>query len=175
MNIGCGIDIIEIDRIKESIEKAGTRFLNRVFTDAEIAYCESKKVQKYQSYAARFAAKEATLKAVSKLLNNKYELEWKDIEILNDDNGKPQVNIDYNFDNRIKDIDISMSHCETYAVANVTVLYGENKMYKLFDSHSHLNDEKFNEDREFVIQENLKNNVTNLITAGYSVESSKKH
>ena len=123
MNIGCGIDIIEIDRIKESIEKAGTRFLNRVFTDAEIAYCESKKVQKYQSYAARFAAKEATLKAVSKLLNNKYELEWKDIEILNDDNGKPQVNIDYNFDNRIKDIDISMSHCETYAVANVTVLY----------------------------------------------------
>lgn len=174
MNIGCGIDIIEIDRIKESIEKAGTRFLNRVFTDAEIAYCESKKVQKYQSYAARFAAKEATLKAVSKLLNNKYELEWKDIEILNDDNGKPQVNIDYNFDNRIKDIDISMSHCETYAVANVIVLYGENKMYKLFDSHSHLNDEKFNEDREFVIQENLKNNVTNLITAGYSVESSKK-
>lgn len=174
MNIGCGIDIIEIDRIKESIEKAGTRFLNRVFTDTEIAYCESKKVQKYQSYAARFAAKEATLKAVSKLLNNKYELEWKDIEILNDDNGKPQVNIDYNFDNRIKDIDISMSHCETYAVANVTVLYGENKMYKLFDSHSHLNDEKFNEDREFVIQENIKNNVTNLITAGYSVESSKK-
>lgn len=47
-------------------------------------------------------------------------------------------------------------------------------MYKLFDSHSHLNDEKFDEDRENVIQENIKNNVTNLITAGYSVESSKK-
>lgn len=47
-------------------------------------------------------------------------------------------------------------------------------MYKLFDSHSHLNDKKFDEDRENVIQENIKNNVTNLITAGYSVESSKK-
>ena len=47
-------------------------------------------------------------------------------------------------------------------------------MYKLFDSHSHLNDEKFDEDRENVIQENIKNNVTNLITVGYSVESSKK-
>ena len=123
MKIGCGIDIIEINRIKEAIEKGETRFLNRVFTNAEIVYCEGKKRQKYQSYAARFAAKEATLKAVSKLLNDKYELEWKDIEILNTEEGKPNVKINYDFDNRIKDIDVSLSHCETYATANVTVLY----------------------------------------------------
>ena len=62
MNITCGTDIIEIERIKESIENIGEKFLKRVFTDKEIEYCESKKVQKYQHYAARFAAKEATFK-----------------------------------------------------------------------------------------------------------------
>ena len=65
MKISCGVDIIEIDRVKESIEQLGDKFLNRVFTDKEIEYCESRKNQKYQHYAARFAAKEAAFKAVS--------------------------------------------------------------------------------------------------------------
>ena len=57
MNIGCGTDIIEIDRIKSSIENVGEAFIKRVFTDKEIVYCESKKMQKYQHYAGRFDAK----------------------------------------------------------------------------------------------------------------------
>ena len=84
MRIECGTDIIEIGRIKDSIEEAGERFLDRVYTKAEIEYCESKKKQKYQHYAARFAAKEATFKAISSLLEDKYSICWKDIEVVND-------------------------------------------------------------------------------------------
>ena len=61
MNITCGTDIIEIERVKESIENIGEKFLKRVFTDKEIEYCESKKAQKYQHYAGRFAAKEGSI------------------------------------------------------------------------------------------------------------------
>ena len=57
MKVTCGVDIIEIERIRESIESIGEKFLKRDFTDREIEYCESKKRQKYQHYAGRFAAK----------------------------------------------------------------------------------------------------------------------
>jgi len=123
MKITCGTDIIEIERIKENIETLEDRFLNRVFTQKEIQYCESKKVQKYHSYAARFAAKEATFKAISWKLNDKYKISWKDIEIINDEQGKPKLNIIGIDLSDIESIDISMSHCKEYAVANVTVLY----------------------------------------------------
>ena len=83
MKIKCGTDIIEIDRIKSSIENTGEGFLNRVYTKNEIQYCESKKTQKYQHYAARFAAKEAVFKAISPLLEDKYSICWKDIEVQN--------------------------------------------------------------------------------------------
>ena len=112
MKISCGVDIIEIERIKESIEELGEKFLNRVYTQNEIRYCESKKKQKYQHYAARFAAKEAAFKAVSKLIDDKYSVCWKDFEVENDEQGRPSINLD-----------ISISHCKNYAVANVTVLY----------------------------------------------------
>lgn len=120
MKIRTGVDIIEIERIKQSIEDTDGKFCERVYTQKEIEYCESKKTQKYQHYAARFAAKEAAFKAISQLLNNKFDIEWRDIEILNDENGRPYVNLlkkDVNF----ADIDISISHCKTYAVASVVV------------------------------------------------------
>ena len=91
MKIRSGTDIIEISRIKASIDKLGDSFLNRVFTKQEINYCESKKNQKYQHYAARFAAKEAAFKAISDELENKYDLDWKDYEVVTDDNGKPHL------------------------------------------------------------------------------------
>ena len=69
MKILCGTDIIEINRVKDSIKQVGDRFLQKVYTKNEIEYCESKKVQKYQHYAARFAAKEATFKAISGLIS----------------------------------------------------------------------------------------------------------
>ena len=91
MNITCGTDIIEIDRIRNSVEELGDKFLNKIYTHKEIEYCERKNQAKYQHYAARFAAKEAIFKAISSHLTNKFEVTWKDAEILNDDNGKPQV------------------------------------------------------------------------------------
>ena len=72
MKVKCGIDIIEISRIKESMEEDEQgRFKERVFTAKEIEYCESKKKQKYQHYAARFAVKEATFKALSEKIPDK--------------------------------------------------------------------------------------------------------
>ena len=123
MNISCGIDIIEIDRIKNDIENIGKKFLNRVFTDKEIEYCESKKGQKYQHYAGRFAAKEAAFKAVSKYIDDKYSVCWKDFEVVNDVQGRPKVNLSNINVNKIENIDISICHCKSYAIANVTVLY----------------------------------------------------
>lgn len=123
MKIKCGTDIIEIDRIKESIESLGNKFLNKVFTQNEIKYCESKKAQKYQHYAARFAAKEAVFKAISESLTDKYSLSWCDYEILNDETGKPNVKITGMDLSNIENIDLSISHCKQYAVATVVLIY----------------------------------------------------
>ena len=123
MEIRTGTDIIEIYRIQESIESTDGKFCDRVYTKKEIQYCESKKNQKYQHYAARFAAKEAIFKAISIKLKNKYEIGWKDIEILNDASGRPYVNILNDCSKLIKNIDISLSHCKEYAVATAIVCY----------------------------------------------------
>ncbi len=120
MHIFCGTDIIEIDRIKESIENLGDSFKTKIYTKNEIDYCESKNKMKYQHYAARFAGKEAIFKAISCLLNDKYELTWQNAEILNDENGRPYIHfINTDIINKIQDIDISISHCKAYATANV--------------------------------------------------------
>jgi len=123
MKIKCGTDIIEIERIKESIESLGERFLNKVFTPNEIQYCESKKAQKYQHYAARFAGKEAVFKAISESLTDKFALGWQDYEILNDESGKPIVKISGIELKEIENIDISISHCKQYAMATAVVIY----------------------------------------------------
>ena len=123
MKISCGTDIIEVDRVKTSIENVGEKFLKKVFTDNEIRYCESKKTQKYQHYAGRFAAKEAVYKAISRQLEDKYSVCWKDIEVENDSQGRPSVNL-FNVDmKKIENIDISISHCKSYATANVVILF----------------------------------------------------
>lgn len=122
MKIKCGTDIIEIDRIKDTIDEMGEKFLNRIFTKEEIRYCESKNKQKYEHYAARFAAKEAAFKALSFNIQNKYSVSWQDIEVVNNEQGRPSLNIKNMDLNNIESIDISLSHCKNYAVANVTVL-----------------------------------------------------
>ena len=123
MKISCGIDIIEIERVKSSIQNVGERFLETIYTEKEIEYCESRKAQKYQHYAARFAAKEAIFKALSTRIGEKYH--WKDFEVLNDEDGKPKVFLATEISN-LEDIDISISHCKEYAVANVIAIYKEN-------------------------------------------------
>ncbi len=124
MQVKTGIDIIEIARVKESIESTEGKFCEKIYTNKEIDYCENKKNQKYQHYAARFAAKESVFKAISQLLDDKYDISWKDIEILNDKNDRPYVNLINKKLEHIKNIDISISHCKEYAVVS-TVVYME--------------------------------------------------
>ena len=82
MRILCGTDIIEIERIKKSIERSGSNFLNLIYTPKEIEYCESTRNAKYCHYAGRFASKEAIFKTVSALLPDKFGISWKDVQIV---------------------------------------------------------------------------------------------
>lgn len=120
MDVMVGNDIIEVNRIKESIASLGEKFLNRVYTEKEIKYCENTKEMKYQHYAARFAAKEAIFKAISPLLKDKFDISWRDIEILNNEQGRPYATI---LKENVKkvNIDISMSHIKEYAIATAVV------------------------------------------------------
>ena len=122
MEVKCGVDIIEISRVRESIENIGQSFLNRIYTKREIDYCESRGKSKYEHYAARFAVKEAVFKAISEMIDDKYSITWKDIETVNDDQGRPKVEILLINNRKIENIDVSISHCKEYAIANVVVL-----------------------------------------------------
>lgn len=125
MVLGLGIDIIEIARIKKSIENFGDKFLNKVFTDEEIKYCSSK-FNKYQHYAARFAAKEAVYKAL--FSGWKKGIGWKDIEIQNDNSGMPSIK-SYGklkgFLSENTELKISISHSDSY-VTSVAIIFRNN-------------------------------------------------
>jgi len=123
MKITCGTDIIEKEIIKESIDSIKEKFLDKIYTKNEIEYCESKKIQKYQHYAARFAAKEAVYKAISEHFSDENYISWKDYEIINDKTGKPKINLIGEKYKDIESIDVSISHCKEYAIANVIVIY----------------------------------------------------
>ncbi|GIK60934.1 MAG: holo-ACP synthase [Ignavibacteriota bacterium] len=125
MVLGLGIDIIEIDRIRQSIENYGERFLNKVFTPEEIRYCNSK-FNKFQHYAARFAAKEAVYKALTS--GWKSGLRWKDIEIQNDSAGMPSINTSGKLKSFLSEdaqLRISISHSESY-VTSVAIIFKDN-------------------------------------------------
>ena len=123
MKIACGTDIIEIERIKKSIDELGEKFLNKIFTAEEIIYCESYKANKYEHYAARFAVKEATFKAFNKIKNEDV-LDWKKYSVINIESGKPEIIIkDEQLKEKIEVIDISISHCKSYAMAMVAIIY----------------------------------------------------
>jgi holo-[acyl-carrier protein] synthase len=111
-----GIDIVEVKRVKRLMERWGDRFLHRVFTPWEIAYCKRKSAPE-QSLAARFAAKEAILKAVGTGLSG--GIRWAGMEIVNDKSGRPSVKLGKRIKDKIGDkkILISMSHTREYAVA----------------------------------------------------------
>lgn len=120
MEIKCGTDIVEIERIQKAIEKTGDKFLHTVFTENEIAYCEAKKTQKYASYAARFAVKEAAFKALGDQMK-KDEMSWKKFEVVKAENGKPKLNINETIEN-LESVDVSISHCKLYATASVVAI-----------------------------------------------------
>jgi holo-[acyl-carrier protein] synthase len=88
MIVGTGIDIAEVPRIREAIERHGQRFLKRIFTEGEIQYCESK-ANRVERYAARFAAKEAGMKAIGTGWN--HGVRWRDIEVARKPGGRPSL------------------------------------------------------------------------------------
>ena len=88
MIVGTGIDIAEVDRIAESITRFGNRFLYRIYTEGEIRYCESK-ANRFERYAARFAAKEAAMKALGTGWN--HGVRWRDIEVTRKPGGRPTL------------------------------------------------------------------------------------
>lgn len=122
MVIGIGIDIIEIERIRKSVEKYGDRFLKKIYTEKELEYCLKKKY-KYQHLAARFAAKEAVYKALATDWSE--DVSWHNIEISNEPNGMPVVTLHgglKKFLEEEKCLKISMSHSREY-VACVAIIY----------------------------------------------------
>ena len=121
MIIAVGIDIVEVYRIRETMERT-PRFAERVYTAAERKYCESKGVAAYQSFAARFAAKEAFLKALKTGWRGK--ITWQDIEVLNDEDGVPSLEITGEaraiLEKRgVSRVHLSISHTAEHAAANV--------------------------------------------------------
>jgi holo-[acyl-carrier protein] synthase len=124
MIIGTGVDIVEVSRIKNAAVRWKENFLKRIFTDKELNYSKERTTS-YQHLAARFAAKEAVLKALGNGWTNR--VEWKDIEIWNEKSGKPNVRLSGEVERLSKkmgvgDIIISMSHTRTYAVANAILI-----------------------------------------------------
>lgn len=91
MIISTGVDLAEVGRIRKALEdpRTGARFRDRVFTSDEIAYCESKRRGKYESYAGRFAAKEAVMKALGRGWGR--QVCWLDIEVARAPSGKPEI------------------------------------------------------------------------------------
>jgi holo-[acyl-carrier protein] synthase len=121
MIIGTGIDICEVPRIAQSIARFGVRFLHRVFTDDEIRYCESKK-NSVERYAARFAAKEAAMKALGTGASR--GVTWRSIEVAHAPGGRPIVNLDGGAKQiadrlGVKRISLSLTHTDSTAMAIV--------------------------------------------------------
>lgn len=88
MIVGTGVDIAEVHRIREAIERHGKRFVERIYTPAEIAYVE-RKANRYERFAARFAAKEAGMKAIG--TGWRHGVRWQDFEVANLPTGKPTL------------------------------------------------------------------------------------
>jgi holo-[acyl-carrier protein] synthase len=120
---GIGTDIVEVYRIREALERT-PRFEERVFTKNEIEYCRSKGVKQYESFAGRYAAKEALFKALG--TGWRGELAWNEIDVFPDDLGAPRIRVYGEVHAHLvsigfKELHISISHTENHAVAYVVI------------------------------------------------------
>lgn len=118
--LAIGIDLIEVRRVQTSIAQYGARFLQRVFTPGELAYCNGQPPQ----LAARFAAKEAVSKALGVGVQHRDGVSWREIEIVSDARGKPAVQLCGRAAQRaaeigVQTIEISLSHTREHAIAMV--------------------------------------------------------
>jgi holo-[acyl-carrier protein] synthase len=125
MIIGTGIDIVQNKRIENLINKYGNHFLKKIYTETEIEYCHSKK-RFVSSFAARFAAKEAVLKALGTGMRNN---SWQEIEVVNNELGKPEILLNKKAAKRaeklkVSSIFISISHEKEYSIAQI-IMEGE--------------------------------------------------
>jgi holo-[acyl-carrier protein] synthase len=121
MIVGTGIDIAEVPRIRHSIERFGDRFLGRIFTAGERRYCDSK-ANRVERYAARFAAKEAAMKALGTGWN--YGVRWQDCEVARQPGGRPTLVFhgkagEFAAKLGVKNIALSLTHTEEQAMAQV--------------------------------------------------------
>ncbi len=122
--LGTGVDIIEVARVRRALERAatGNRFRARVFTDREVAYCESRGKSRYQSYAARFAAKEAAMKALGTGWNR--YVGWHEIEVTRERGRAPQLTLlgkaaEFARRRRVSRFHLSLTHSAEHAIAHV--------------------------------------------------------
>ena len=121
MIFGTGVDIAETSRIERSLERHGERFAKRVFTPAEIAYCDKFK-NRAERYAARFAAKEAAFKALGTGWRD--GIRWLDVEVIHQPSGKPELvltgrALEVAGELRVVRMAVSISHSDHYVVAQV--------------------------------------------------------
>lgn len=123
MIIGIGIDLVEISRLEEVFARRGERFCARVFTEGEVGYCESLG-SKLASYAARFAAKEAVMKALGTGWSE--GVGWKDIEVVSEPGGPPAIELHRRARDRMREIGatkvhVSLTHSGNLAIAQVVL------------------------------------------------------
>ena len=125
--LGIGVDVVETARIERSLEKFGDRFLHRVFTEGEIAYCAPMPFSA-RHYAARFAAKESVSKAFGTGIGR--HMGWRDIEVCRKESGEPFIVLhggarELAEQLAVSDTFVSLSHSDHYSVANAVVICGD--------------------------------------------------
>jgi holo-[acyl-carrier protein] synthase len=118
--LAIGVDLIEVERIEASITRYGERFLARIFTPTELAYCKGQPHQ----LAARFAAKEAISKALGVGIHHTEGVNWHEIEVISDEHGKPMAHLTGRAAQRaqaigIHELALSLSHTREHAIAMV--------------------------------------------------------
>jgi holo-[acyl-carrier protein] synthase len=119
--VGTGVDLAEVDRIRAAIERHGPRFIERIYTPAEIAYVE-RKANRYERYAARFAAKEAGMKAIG--TGWRHGVRWQDFEVKNLPSGRPTLQFhgvasQFADNLGVRNIALSITHTAVQAMAIV--------------------------------------------------------
>jgi holo-[acyl-carrier protein] synthase len=123
MIVGSGIDVVEIERIQAAMDRFGQRFLKRVFLDGEAAYCRRKR-NSAESFAARFAAKEAAAKALGTGMSQ--GVNWLEIEVVREPSGRPTIRFHGRAAQRAERMGVvgsslSLAHSTGLAVASVVL------------------------------------------------------
>jgi len=117
---GIGVDVVEVDRIRNIMERQGEYFLRKIFSDMEITYCRTRS-EPYIHFAARFAAKEAVAKAMRTGWSGAFR--WKDVEVVNDQSGAPHIILCGDVKRALEEyyVHLSISHTKKIVVAFIVI------------------------------------------------------